>query len=50
LSKTLSKTINFVAGNVPTRCYETNPGWMLLSYLWLKQFQTSQWLDLSLWF
>jgi hypothetical protein len=21
-----------VAGNLPTRCYETNPGWMLLTY------------------
>jgi hypothetical protein len=26
---------------VPTRCYQTNPGWMLLTYLWLQQFQTS---------
>jgi hypothetical protein len=30
-----------VTGNVPTRCYETNPGWMLLTYLQLQQFQTS---------
>jgi hypothetical protein len=35
-----------VVGSVPTRCYETNPGWMLLTYLWLRQFQTNQWLDL----
>jgi hypothetical protein len=34
---------------MPTRCYVTNPGWMLLTYLWLQQFQTSQWLDVSLW-
>jgi hypothetical protein len=33
-----------VAGNVPTRFYETNPGWMLLTYLWLQQFQTNQFL------
>jgi hypothetical protein len=31
-----------VAGNVPTRYYETNPGWMLLTYLWLQQFQINQ--------
>jgi hypothetical protein len=29
-------------GNVSTRCYETNPGLMLLTYLWLQQFQTNQ--------
>jgi hypothetical protein len=36
---------------MPTRCYETNPGWMLLTYLWLWQFQTSLYwfLELLLW-
>jgi hypothetical protein len=28
-------------GNVSIRCYETNPGSMLLIYLWLRQSQTN---------
>jgi hypothetical protein len=40
------KTINWGwgSGNLPTRCYETNLGWLLLTYLWLWQFQTSRWI------
>jgi hypothetical protein len=34
-SAPLFKTKIEVAGNVPTRFYERNPGWMLLTYLWL---------------
>jgi hypothetical protein len=53
----LSKTINWgqVTSNVPTRCYETSLRWMLLTYLWLWQFQTNQccisgkksWMDIA---
>jgi hypothetical protein len=39
-----------VEDNVPTRWYETKPGWMLLTYLWLENFEPAYGVLLDLLF